>query len=494
MSILLLFGTAEPGDAMIIILFTLFAASTVNERIIDFIKLQTPVLCLKSFNYREEVRRSKKLWLLAFGMGIVTTAILDINFVKLLTENKEEIGISLVGFVDWLKDFPYPLFPAALGYLFTALFISLGSKFWHDLLDLVLFVKDSKRKIKDFNPQGISEIKQIEKYREEDLYAMARKALEANRKNLGKDYPGASLNVGYEYVGEEYRLCVQVMHREARQGQAANGAKRITFVTDYGYVFTYPIVVNFPSRVRTVNDTDGKAQAGGGLFNSATSNNVGTFGCIVKNKKNKDEYLLLTCYHCVRVRGVHAWDYFGDKERDTEVKYLSSLNNQEPLIVGRIQSAHRDGRMDIALIKPDRNDFVSDYRWFSYMTVPLGFRAVTIADARNRTRIWFSGVKSGNCEGYIINLGFSEDIKYAGDTDLHRLHNLIVFSQTSAAPYLQPCEKGDSGAIILDAETHQALGMIVARDDQFGYAIPIKDILELHELALLADSTETVSD
>lgn len=492
MNNLLLFNLAEPSDALIIILFTLFVASTINERIIDFIKLRVPELYLKSFNQKEEFRRSRKLWLLAFGFGVFTTLLLNINFLTLLVDNKEIFGDQKQhNFIDWLQTVSDKRFYDIAGCLFTALFISLGSKFWHDLLDLVLFIKNSQRKSSELNPQGLTDVKQIDQYMKEDEFQVATLALEANRDALEKDFPGASFHIGYEHIDREFRFCVVVMNRGS-DNTTAGKLKQITYITNYGYAFQFPIFVLSPGVVETANQILSVATAGGGLLNAATPHNIGTFGCIVKDIKNGGkDYFLLTCYHCVRVRDKHSWDGLTDNSLDREVKYVKNMIDQKPFVVGAIQSGYRNGRMDIAMIKPLSNDIISDYQWSSTLTVPKGHRAVKVEDIQKKTRVWFSGARSGNCEGYIINIGYTEPVKYPGDAEPHTLRNLIVFSKTSAKPFKKPCEKGDSGTIILDAQTNEALGMIVACDNQFGYAIPIHDILELHGLALPTDLPAT---
>ncbi|MCY7329798.1 MAG: hypothetical protein LH618_14695, partial [Saprospiraceae bacterium] len=179
-----------------VIIFTLFVGSMVNERIIDFIKLQIPDLWLKAFNYKEELKRCKRLWLLAFFMGIVTTTILNINLITLLKNQVPETGSLLQELTEWAKKAENKNVALAVSWIVTALFISLGSKFWHDLLDLVLFLKNSKRKIENFESEEVADIKAVEKYLSENDYEIAQKTLQANLETLRKNYPDASLNIG----------------------------------------------------------------------------------------------------------------------------------------------------------------------------------------------------------------------------------------------------------------------------------------------------------
>lgn len=495
MNELLPIGENALSDSLVSILFALFVASTVNERIIDFIKLRLPVLWLKSVNQREELKRHQRLWILAFGMGIVTATLVDINLLVFLTENYN--GKKFTDFLNLLLKSDYAWVGTFFGYVFTALFLSLGSKFWHDLLDLVLFIKNGKRKIEDFNPVGVTDMKQVMEFYHANVYEIACKALEANRKELEEEFQHATFAVGYEHHEKEYRLCITVLERKRKGGvsqdlsdkplEKPEGFRRkISFIEANGYVFHFPIMVLRPGQVRIV---DSQVLAGGGLFNTAARNNVGTFGCVVKEKSKCEDLLLLTCYHCVKAPG-HSWAKFDPNHPQKNVQYMSSLEDKSPIIAGEIVAGQRHNRMDIAIIKPQNKGDISDYRWFPHMTVPLGSREVNLGDVEKHTEIWFSGITSGNSKGYIINIGISAEINYSkeiGKEELHTIEGLIIFSKTATPKYKAPCDEGDSGAVILDAKTHLALGMIVAKDEYFGYAIPMSDILRINSLALFND-------
>ena len=481
------------SDTFVTILFTLFVASTANERIIDFIKLRSPSLWLKSVNQREELKRHQRLWLLAFGMGIITATLVDINLLVFLTENYS--GAKLTGFLKPLLESKCGFVVAtAFGYLFTALFLSLGSKFWHDLLDVVLFIKNSKRKMEDFNPEGITDMKQVMEYYHADEYEIACKTLEANRRTLESQYPNSTFNVGREHINGEYRWSILIMNRnQTARNENRKGREKISYVSNNGYVFSYPLI-HLP--VGQIETTEKKPDviAGKGLFNQDNPDSIGTFGCIVKDiRKGCDNYLLLTCYHCVRISNEHDWQGIDLEAKKRTVRYIKNSKDNDRKVIGEVIVGYRDGRMDIAIIKPKSNDLVSDYINNSNQTIPIGHRKVTKEDVEKKTRLWFSGATTGAGEGFIISFGHTDFIHYPGDKAPHKLRNLIVFSQTQAEPYTKPCDKGDSGAIIIEADTNKALGMVVARDSKFGYAIPIADILELNYLALFTDPCETIT-
>ena len=145
----------------------------------------------------------------------------------------------------------------------------MGSKFWHDLLDVALYFKRSKRKIDNFDIKNIDDIKNIERYLDEDEDELAKKALETHKNRLIKAYgEDATFAVGYEHIDNQHRVVVQVFDRilsekmEPYDEQSSSffvrtvksikneinhysgQLKRISYTTDYGYVFQFPVVVH----------------------------------------------------------------------------------------------------------------------------------------------------------------------------------------------------------------------------------------------------------
>jgi len=487
-------------EGIIIVLFTLFVASTVNERIIEFIKIQIPSLYLKSTNSIEEIERHKRVWWVAFGMGLITSLLMDIDFNSLINHN----NLSLSGFGSYNSWFTGEnknyFFLESGGYLFTALFLSMGSKFWNDLLDIVLLAKNAKRKISGFEPQGVSAIGQVDKYVSEDDFEIARKALEGNRELLKSNYPYADITPCYDYVDKEYRLVILVIQRmvvpkvnleEEPQVTLEEKPKKkttkISYATDYGYIYNFPIkVVNPKKSVLTLTNREDQ-EAGGILFNSATADNRGTFGCIVYNTKGGNQSKqVLTCYHCIK-SDKQSWKRFKQNAGDTKVEYLTSEGDDTIDDLGSILWGYRDGLMDVAVIKPRDENLVKDLHLTSSVSVPKGHRKVLIKDGKARTKVVFSGITSGYATAQIIHKSISVDVKYPDSKDLHTLNNLILFSHSGRKPYIAPCKEGDSGAILMDESSYEALGMIVAADDMFGYAIPIHDILIKHYLSVHDD-------
>src|SRR5690606_42039440 len=86
----------------------------------------------------------------------------------------------------------------AVGFVLTAFFLAFGSKFFHDLLDTLLQVKEYKRKMNDRETYQVSNIKQFDEYFYTDYLQLAKICLEQNKAtvaslpNLGAYFAGAS--------------------------------------------------------------------------------------------------------------------------------------------------------------------------------------------------------------------------------------------------------------------------------------------------------------
>lgn len=184
------------------------------------------------------------------------------------------------------------------------------------------------------------------------------------------------------------------------------------------------------------NDT--LAIAGGAIYNQASPNIRGTFGCIVKDQACND-YFILTCYHCVKSIDRHQWPQYRNTDGYDEIYYQAKYG--QPIKIGALHKAYRNSRMDVAFIKPIANDLISDYRWEPNQTIPLGCREVERNDVVNKTKVWFSGI-TPTIYGYIINNQFPEEVDYKDGSPKHNLNNLIVFSKSASEPFLAPCAPG----------------------------------------------------
>ncbi len=125
-------------NSIISIVLILLILSLITEKVTEFIKLNLASMQRPAFpNPESERQREKKILLLSVMVGIIVAFITNADFFKIV----ETSGIQ-----PWkgFNDFSVLSIP---GFIITGLFLSQGSKFFHDLLDTLLYVKNIKKSL-----------------------------------------------------------------------------------------------------------------------------------------------------------------------------------------------------------------------------------------------------------------------------------------------------------------------------------------------------------
>lgn len=118
------------------ITLVLLILSLIVEKITGFVKLYIPSLYSKTYTEEDEKVREKKIQRNSIIIGIIVAILSNADFFKLLQGkeliywNEDQDGITLKGI---------------LGCIISGVFLSQGSKFFHDLLDTLLYAKKMKK-------------------------------------------------------------------------------------------------------------------------------------------------------------------------------------------------------------------------------------------------------------------------------------------------------------------------------------------------------------
>ncbi|WP_448701833.1 hypothetical protein ACFGVR_06220 [Mucilaginibacter sp. AW1-3] len=222
-----------------------------------------------------------------------------------------------------------------------------------------------------------------------------------------------------------------------------------------------------------VPKVSGSAQNGGPIANSATAGFKGTICCRVQ-KNGDNKYYMLTCSHVMTNGSKH--NYGGQ---------LQTTHSASPL--GTWTWAMRTDDIDAALIALQPSDH------FSYHISALQNkkpRLLTSADILT-TNIFMAGrddkdhlkLMPGKVTTYSsvfpIGIGYAE-----GE---YPINGLIVLSNIvktgDSITYKTLSVPGDSGALIYD-DQNTPLGMVIAGNSQFTYAIPLNTILSTTQSAI----------
>lgn len=141
-------------DQLIILFTILFTLSLVSERLANFMKLHLHEkkiggirfgnLRLSGQNKDKEKQREKAVLNINLISGLVIAIFLNIDLI-LIFNNLDSINSNF----GW--DSCQFKWHTIIGWIFTGAFLSLGSKFWHDLLGIVWAIKDAKKRVGDIS-------------------------------------------------------------------------------------------------------------------------------------------------------------------------------------------------------------------------------------------------------------------------------------------------------------------------------------------------------
>jgi hypothetical protein len=280
---------------------------------------------------KEEKRREYRILKMNLFIGFMTSFFAHASFFDLLKNIKNPGSV-----IGWPTDFSLVLtninfgtpFQFVVGCLFTGAFISMGSKFWHDLLDVLLQTKDYKRKLNEVKDLEINTISDL------DTFIATNDA--------------ANLDAFLKGYFEKFTISNFVSNYDAKtvdvyplQDTDLNSIpKVIPFKSLTGKVETLTIIVRKNPKFRTQQGPIFPASKISNAANDITLN-FGSLGLFVWNF-NKSVRHFLTCYHVVWKN--HNWDFFQPNGMDL---VTDSAGNRS-----KILKAFRNTEIDVALLEP----------------------------------------------------------------------------------------------------------------------------------------------
>ena len=211
------------------------------------------------------------------------------------------------------------------------------------------------------------------------------------------------------------------------------------------------------------------------------SDNAGTFGLIVYKDKNS---YLLSCYHVLcdpELKGgsmsFSAIDAIGSTQIISPGKVDST--GASPDTIATIVDGELDGvkGYDCAIALIDDPISVTD-TICGFDVVPGDPVDITEDDATGSYRLASTGRTTGEMNG-VIEYAYSHcDIEYEinGQTKTITMNGLIATSL--------PCAGGDSGAVVINSQTHEVIGIVAAYSNDFSYILPIGRIMSRFSVAL----------
>jgi hypothetical protein len=336
------------------------------------------------------------------------------------------------------------------GSILAGVLFSFGSKFWHDVLDLVLAIKNIRRNLSTANVADFSTASAWSAHLNKDEKALAEAVIHEEKEKLMLQYSSALVELnpllvrnpqgGYQYVVAAY-------FRD----------KRPSGFPDYLRVpgsnswmpIKYFESIGLP-----------KAQNGPGyMVNNIQSSRHGSFGCLIEI--NDGSKYILTCAHVITDKPAEV-----DEQEILDQCMVMIGGTNETLGVFRYQFGGSKG-LDFTLIGP-----VQD-RYSNAITQDLSLvasRKVSAADEKKLFSISLAR-RAMIQEDYttLRNHHLPEEPVTFHDDSIHTLKNLIRVDRIT--------EEGDSGSVVYDPEGN-VIGMVVAADEKFTYLLNINSILE----------------
>lgn len=433
----------------------LLILSLITEKIANFIKLQNETIAHRTEVCEDEKVRERKIQLLSIIVGIVVAIIAKANLFnffkvdfKLFWAPEDFYGLSLLSNV--------------VGSIVAGLFLSIGSKFFHDLLDILLQIKNMKRKLNDKEDWNFSSPEDITRYINENETKRTETSLQVFIDKFMKLENVTTVFAVFEKNEPVIKVGVN------------NNFNSDNLLPKKVY---YPGFNNVPKEARVAivkgfePKTHAKIYPSDKISNLADLSNVGSMGGKVYDITTEEEYFI-SCFHVVKT-AKHKWD----STKPTENKNVAdkTLNDSN---CGLIITTIRDDEVDVAIMKPV-NDFEISPA-ISGIGTPFYSRAVTSEDKTKNLKVVMKGSISGYREGIVIDNSAKVKIGYQDGTE-NEFKKLIVISGTSDSPFSQP---GDSGSFVLDTDNY-LIGMVVGGYENTSYVMPIETILKKTKTKLL---------
>lgn len=342
-------------------------------------------------------------------------------------------------------------------------FLSFGSKFWHDLLDLLFQYKRAKENILDPGTYEQGSVTDLDTHLQSSAINDAKELLRSKGEAL-RSKPGVvSVGIGRARDVAGIRPVIDV---HVQGPEFANGWDRSLDGEVAGKKVSVPIVVT----VTGIAQLMAGGEVGGRICNNAHPTRTGTMGCVVRDVVGDERYLL-SCYHVMRYN--HDWSKFAPMGAEN----IQAVGNG---VIGKLVAGRRTSFVDIAIASIPQGVDID-------LVLPEGgkingWRELNEDDETFRTPVWFKGANHTQSIGASI-CGRERQALVAYPDGDRWMQGLIFISATSAGRPVAPSRPGDSGSVVHDRDG-MAIGMVVAGNAHFTYVLPMANLLSAFDLEI----------
>ncbi len=393
--------------------------------------------------------QEKEVTALSFIVGFLVAYCFNANLFKLL---KPAVELGWGNTAPFVPEPWYALNPqyfdtgiiTSIGFILTAFFLAFGSKFFHDVLDTLLQVKNLKRKLNDKETYDIEAIAELEEQLKFTQGQLVRLAIEQNKTWLEKLPNFLSIHEGIDTESRNTKIA----YLNTTDNNVEGLPNTLSYTLSDKKRRTVPLKI-----IPNVSI----ASVAGKLFNENNAQYIGSVGVPLEMDQ---ELWLMTCGHVLMSGNFDPKSQQGTLTAPGRVRFC--MDNTDECVAAWTYG-YQDKEFDIALIKPDDPKNV---RPSGLLSKPL-----EMSKQIDRVTVSFKGaVSSGN--GYVFADEVEEPIRFANQTV--RMKGLLKISSNEKLTSIS--KPGDSGAALYTPDNH-AVGIIIASNDFFTYAMSLEKIL-----------------
>lgn len=400
----------------------------------------------------EEVNKEdqeKEVTALSFIVGFLVAYCFNANLFNLF---KPALELGWGDTAPFVKEPWYALNPqyfdtgilAGVGFMLTAFFLAFGSKFFHDVLDTLLQIKNLKRKLNDKETYSVETIAELEEQLKHTQGELVRLAIQQNKDWLEKLPNFLSIHEGIDLGSKNTKIA----YLNITDNNVSGLPTSLSYTLSDNKKRTIPLKIIPNVKI---------AEVAGKIFNEKNVNYIGSVGIPLSLD---NELWLLTCGHVLINGEFDSKTQQGQLASSGRARFCMEGTEEFP---GEWKYGYQDKEFDIALIKPDdpqkikRSGLLSD---------PL-----EVSKQLNRIMVSFKGAISSG-DGFVFADEVEEPIKFANQTI--RMKGLLKISANGQLASIS--KPGDSGSALFTPD-NRAVGIIIASNDFFTYAMSLEKIL-----------------
>ncbi len=472
----------DKGIAIVIMLFIL---SLIAERFVTWVKLYfgkgnrsliffsalDEDLTIRKQDAAQEKLREQKITGLTIVLSILIAILAKADLFSILSSDPPYNGIGWKDFS--LKGFfaAYPnrseavlkILVTFFGCVLTGFFISLGTKFWHDLLDLLLYSKNLKKKLSDPETYVVSNVDELTEFLQFTEPQLVRLAIEQNGPALRARFPNIEfLNDSIAVINGERRDVLGIYLQDAN---TSGIPEKVPVKLPSGR--TYQVVTEVIADI-------GFARISGGMDGSVRNDDLSGYtgsGCCIVTDHDQQHFMLTNCH-------VLTGGYFRNPAYDTG----EPLVRYEEKKIGNWHFGQMSSMGDFALVKiNDIDEFINDYD-------PELFRSkLRVIEKEDwlKEKVIVRGNKCKTFEdAYVIEVvPMQVRVEYKDGTKL-KLDEALLLGDRPDKEHCRPVTiEGDSGGAVYD-EDKRLIAIIVSVGNKFTYAIPLAKFLRKNDLTI----------